>query len=150
MEKGVLSAPALYISYFLKKNRVEYYDRMTEVRNKGNYEQWVKFFLQAISESAEDAVDKIQKLSALHMKNTGIVSEMGRASKTAALLLAYLESNPIIETQKTATALGLAFSTTAAAIKRFVDIGILVQSAGEQRNRVFSYEGYLELLREGT
>ena len=56
----------LYISYFLKKNRMEYYDRMTEVHNNGNYEQWVKFFLQAISESAEDAVDKIQKLSALH------------------------------------------------------------------------------------
>lgn len=48
MEKRVLSTPALYISYFLKKNRVEYYDRMTEVRTKGNYEQWVKFFLQAI------------------------------------------------------------------------------------------------------
>jgi Fic family protein len=150
MEKGVLSAPALYISYFLKKNRVEYYDRMTEVRKKGSYEQWVKFFLQAISESAEDAVDKIQKLSALHIKSAKMVSGMGRAAKTAALLLSYLESNPIIETQKTATALGLAFSTTASSIKRLVEAGILVQSAGEQRNRVFSYEGYLELLREGT
>ena len=45
LDKGVLSTPALYLSYFLKKNRVEYYDRMTEVRAKGNYEQWVKFFL---------------------------------------------------------------------------------------------------------
>jgi Fic family protein len=150
MEKGVLSAPALYISYYLKKNRVEYYDRMTEVRNKGSYEQWVKFFLQAISESAEDAVDKIQKLSVLHTKSAKTVSGMGRAAKTASLLLSYLESNPIIETQKTATALGLAFSTTASSIKRLVEAGILVQSAGEQRNRVFSYEGSLELLREGT
>jgi Fic family protein len=150
LEKGVLRAPALYISYFLKKNRVEYYDRMAEVRNKGAYEQWVKFFLQAISESAEDAVDKIQKLSALHAKNAEIVSGMGRAAKTATLLFSYLETNPINETQKTANALGLAFSTTAAAIKRLIDVGILMQSAGEQRNRVFSYEGYLELLREGT
>ena len=150
MEKGVLSAPALYISYFLKKNRVEYYDRMTEVRNKGSYEQWVKFFLQAISESAEDAVDKIQKLSALHAKNAEVIGGMGRAAKTAALLLSYLEANPIIEIQKTASALGLAFSTTSAAIQRLVEAGILVQSAGEQRNRVFSYEAYLALLREGT
>jgi Fic family protein len=51
MEQKALSDPTLYISYFLKKNRIEYYDRMTEVRNKGNYEQWVKFFLQAILES---------------------------------------------------------------------------------------------------
>ena len=150
MEKGVLSAPMLYISYFLKKNRMEYYDRMTEVRNKGSYEQWVKFFLQAIFESAEDAVDKIQKLSELHTKNAQVVDGMGRAAKTAALLLSFLEANPIIETRKTADALGLAFSTTAAAIKRLVESGILVQSAGEQRNRVFSYEGYLALLREGT
>jgi Fic family protein len=59
MENGILSAPVLCISYFLKKNRIEYYDRMTEVRDKGNYEQWVKFFLQAVLESAEDAADKI-------------------------------------------------------------------------------------------
>jgi len=150
MEKGVLSAPALYISYFLKKNRVEYYDRMTEVRNKGSYEQWVKFFLQAISESAEDAVDKIQKLSALHTQNAEVIASMGRAAKTALLVLSYLEANPIIEIQKTATALGLAFSTASAAVNRLVEAGILLQSAGEQRNRVFSYEAYLALLREGT
>ena len=150
MEKGVLSAPALYISYFLKKNRIEYYDRMTEVRSKGNYEQWVKFFLQAILESAEDAADKIQKLSALHTENAEVIGGMGRAAKNAALLLEYLEANPIIEIQKTATALGLAFSTTSAAIKRLCEAGILAQSAGEQRNRVYSYEAYLALLREGT
>ena len=50
MEKKVLTSPALYISYFLKSNRIEYYDRMTEVRTKGNYEQWIKFFLRAVAE----------------------------------------------------------------------------------------------------
>lgn len=68
MEKKVLTTPALYISYFLKKNRVEYYDRMTEVRAKGNYEQWVKFFLQALIESAEDATATIDELISLHDK----------------------------------------------------------------------------------
>jgi Fic family protein len=150
MEKGVLSAPALYISYFLKKNRVEYYDRMAEVRNKGSYGQWVKFFLQAISESAEDAADKIQKLSALHAKNAEAVGGMGRAAKNAAFLLEYLEASPIIEIQKTAATLGLAFNTASAAVKRLCEAGILVQSAGGHRNRVFSYEAYLALLREGT
>ncbi|MCL2088360.1 MAG: Fic family protein, partial [Oscillospiraceae bacterium] len=149
-EKGILNAPALYISYFLKKNRTEYYDRMMEVRNKGNFEQWVKFFLLAILESAEDAADKIKQLSALHTKSSEVVAKMGRAAKNAMLLLSYLEANPIIETQKTADALGLAFSTTSAAIKRLLEVGILVQSAGERRNRVFSYEEYLALLREGT
>jgi Fic family protein len=150
MEKGVLSVPALYISYFLKKNRIEYYDRMTEVRNKGTYEQWVKFFLQAVLESARDAVDKIQKLSALHTKNAEVISKMSRVAKTTMLLLSYLEANPIIEIQKTAAALALSFNTVSAAIKRLCDEGILVHSKTEQRSRIFSYAAYLDLLREGT
>jgi Fic family protein len=150
VEQKVLSAPVLYISYFLKKNRIEYYDRMTEVRNKGNYEQWIKFFLQAILESAQDAADKIQKLSELHIKNAEVIDSMGRASKTARRLFEYLEENPIIEIRKTAAALKLAFSTAAAAVNRLSEAGILVQSAGGQRNRTFSYAAYLDLLREGT
>jgi Fic family protein len=150
MKQKVLCAPALYISYFLKKNRIEYYDRMTEVRNKGNYEQWVKFFLQAILESGQDAADKIQKLSSLHAENVGIISSMGRASKTARLLFEYLEQNPIIEIRKTAAALGMAFSTISAAVNRLCEAAILVQSAGGQRSRIFSYKDYLDMLREGT
>lgn len=150
MEKGLLTTPVLYISYFLKKNRIEYYDRLTEVRNKGNYEQWVKFFLQAVLESAEDAAMTIDKLTALHDKNTSVISGMGRSAKNALQLLAYLEANPIIEITKTAKALDMSFNTVSAAIKRLCDADILVQSSGEQRNRVFSYEAYLNLLREGT
>ena len=55
LDKQALHSPALYISYYLKLNRIEYYDRMSEVRAKDNYEQWVKFFLLAIKESAESA-----------------------------------------------------------------------------------------------
>jgi Fic family protein len=150
MKKEVLSSPALYISYFLKKNRVEYYDRMTEVRNKGNYEQWVTFFLQAILESAEDAADTISKLSELHIKNVRVIKSFGRAAKTALRLLEYLEQNPIIEIRKTAVALDVAFSTLASAVHRLREVGILTQSAGDRRNRTFSYEPYLMLLRRGT
>ncbi len=74
MEKKVLNTPTLYISYFLKKNRVEYYDRMTEVREKGNYEQWIKFFLLALLESAEDAAATIDRLAALHDANAALIS----------------------------------------------------------------------------
>ena len=70
MEKGVLSTPALYISYYLKINRIEYYDRMTEVRRTGDYEQWVTFFLQAFAESADDATRTVEFTSALEFKNS--------------------------------------------------------------------------------
>ncbi len=150
MEKGMLTTPALYISYFLKKNRIEYYDRMSEVRRNGNYEQWVKFFLQAIYESAEDATLTIDKLTALHDKNITFINTMGRATKTAIRLFAYLEENPIIEIQKTADALGITFKTISDSIKRLCELGILVQNSGERRNRTFSYAAYIDILREGT
>ena len=125
MEKKVLTTPALYISYFLKKNRVEYYDRMTEVRSKGNYEQWVKFFLQALMESAEDATLTIDKLTTLHDKNIATITKMGRAAKNTAMVFDYLEKNPIIEIGKTAEALGITFNTVSSAVQRLTDAGIL-------------------------
>lgn len=150
MEKKVLTTPALYISYFLKKNRVEYYDRMTEVRTKGNYEQWVRFFLQAIMESAEDAIATIDELIVLHNANAAVISRLGRAAKNAMLVFNYLESNPIIEIRKTAEALGITFNTASGAVNRFVDAGILVQTSDTNRNRSFAYEAYLNILRKGT
>jgi len=150
LEKNALSAPSLYPSYFLKKNRIEYYDRMMEVRNSGNYEHWVRFFLQALLESATDATEKIRQLHALHTKNSLTIDQMGRAAKSTRLLFDYLQKFPIVEIRKTAEALGMAFSTVSAAVDRLCKVGILVQSAGEQRNRMFSYAAYLELLRDGT
>jgi Fic family protein len=150
IEKGVLTTPALYISYFLKKNRIEYYDRLSEVRRNGNYEQWVKFFLQAIYESAEDATLTIDKLTELHDKNIQALEGIGRAAKTALRLFAYLEESPIIEIQKTSSVLGISFKAISDSVKRLCDMGILKQSSGDQRNRTFSYTAYLDILREGT
>lgn len=150
MEKNVLTTPALYISYFLKRNRVEYYDRMTEVRSKGDYEQWVKFFLRALLESAEDAVATIDKLIALHDKNTLLISRLGRLERSTRLVFDYLEKNPIIEIRKTADALGITYNTTSGAVNRLTNLGILVQTTQAGRNRTFAYEDYLAVLRSGT
>lgn len=150
MEKKVLSTPALYISFFLKKNRIEYYDRMTEVRSKGNYEQWIRFFLLAINESAQDAIQTIDELTVLHEKNEEVISKMGRAAKNAMLVFHYLESNPIIDIGKTAKALDISFNTVSSAVKRLIDAEILVKMENASRNRTFAYEDYLGILRKGT
>lgn len=150
MEKKVLTTPALYISYFLKKNRIEYYDRMSEVRIKGNYEQWIKFFLEAFLESAKDAVDTVDALMILHDKNVEMISKMGRAKKNTKLVFDYLEVNPIIEIRKTAKALNLTFNTISNVVNRLMDVGILKNITNFNRNRIFSYEAYLNILRKGT
>ena len=150
MERKILIAPTLYISYFLKKNRIEYYDRMTEVRSKGNYEQWIQFFLQAVYECAQDAVKTIDELTMLHDKNEEIVRGMGRTAKNASLIFHYIEANPIIEIGKTAEALNITFNTASAIVKRLMEAGVLVQTNNANRNRTFAYKAYLDILRNGT
>ena len=150
MEKKVLTTPALYISYFLKKNRIEYYDRMGEIRNKGNYEQWIKFFLEAVYESALDAIQTIDKLTELHDKNYSKIETLGRKAKNAMRVFEYLETNPIIEIQKTCKELGIAFNTMSSIVKDLTSIGVLEQTSTQSRNRTFAYKEYLEVLKEGT
>lgn len=149
LEKKVLSVPAIYISYFLKRNRIEYYDRMTEVRRRGDYEQWVKFFLQAIYESAEDAVLTINQLSTLHDENIEKIKQLPRNQKLLALF-EYLEKNPIIEIKKTSEEMKLAYNTVSKAVSTLLEIGILIENEKTGRARTFSYEGYLEILRKDT
>ena len=150
LEKKILTTPSLYISYFLKKNRIEYYDRMTEVRNKGNYEQWIKFFLNALNESAQDAIKTIETLNNLRYKNISIIEKMGRMSHNAMQFFSFLESNPIIDIGKTARVIGLSFNTVSSIIKKFINSGILSQTENTSRNRTFIYKEYLDILREGT
>lgn len=150
MEQKLISTPALYISYYLKKNRMEYYDRMTEVRNKGNYEQWIKFFLRAVEETSIDAIKTIDQLNALRVENESIINNMGRSSKSTMQVFRYLESNPIIDIGKTAESLGLSFNTVSSAVQRLVTVGILSQTENISRNRTFVYEKYLNILKNGT
>ncbi len=150
MEKKVLTTPALYISFFLKKNRIEYYDRMTEVRNKGNYEQWILFFLTALLESSQDAIATIELLTTLHDKNMSVINTMGRSRVNGMSLFEYLEANPIIEIGKTSEVLGLSFNTVSSLVNKFLEAHILVQMKDTSRNRVFVYDEYLKILRRGT
>mgnify|MGYP000551512928 FL=1 len=151
MEKKILSTPSLYISYFLKMNRIEYYDRMTQVRKTGDYEQWVLFFLQALSDSAEDAIQTIDRLTEIHNRNVQKFNSMTKRQQTNAInFLIYLEKNPIIDIQKTAAALNLSYNTVAKSVALFVDNGILQQTEKSGRSKIYSYVDYLAVLRKDT
>lgn len=151
METHILSTPSLYISCYLKSNRIEYYDRMTEVRKSGNYEQWIMFFLRAIAETAEDAIDTIDKLTALHTKNIDLIdAESSRIKNNLKSLLTYLEKNPIIDVKKTSDALGFSYNTTAKYVDLFCDKGILSQTSKFGKSKIYSYTSYLEILRKDT
>lgn len=149
-EQRVLSKPALYISCFLKEYRREYYSHLMEVRTAGYFELWVQFFLHALLESAEDAIATIKVLVALRQQNQALIAQSGRAATRTLKVFDYLERHPIIEIGKTAEAVGLSYNTVASAVQWLVKQGILVPTTNFKRNRVFSYEAYLDILRSGT
>ena len=151
MEKDILSTPALYISYYLKMNRIEYYDRMTQVRRTGDYEQWISFFLQAFADSAEDAIHTIDRLTALHDKSTKLFDSLTKRQRTSVLkVFSYLESNPIIDIQKTATTLEMSYNTVAKVVSILIEDGILKQTDKSGKAKIYSYTEYLDILRKDT
>ena len=150
LEQGLISTPVIYISYFLKKNQIEYYDRISEVRKKGNYEQWVSFFLEAVSSAAKDSLATIEKLTELHNRNITVLPTTSRKNDNVRRLFDYVEQYPIIDIKRTAAALGISFNTTSAAVNKLVEAGILKETTNASRNRVFSYEEYLNILRKDT
>lgn len=151
IERKVISTPTLYISYYLKINRIEYYDRMSQVRNTGNYEQWVLFFLNAISQSAKDAISTIDELASLHEKNIKIFDKFPKRQREYILkVFNYLESNPIIEIGKTAKSLNISYNTVSKVINILIDVEIIEQSYKVGRTKIYSYKDYLNILRKDT
>ena len=150
MQQGLLDHPVLYVSFFLKKNQIEYYDRISEVRRSGNYEQWVRFFLEAVYAAAEDAVDSIHRLSSLHEQNLSLLPKTNRSVDHTRRVFDYLEQHPIIDIKRTAAALDVSYNTISSVIRKLVDCGILYETTNAARNRVFAYQQYLEILRKDT
>ena len=150
MEQKLLDKPVIYVSLFLKRNQREYYDRISEVRRSGDYEQWVRFFLEAVREAAVDSVDTIEQLSALHDRNLAALPVSGRTHDNLRRLFDYLEQHPIIDIGRTAQALGVSFNTAQTAVNKLQELGILRKVNDRSRNRVFAYVEYLDILRKDT
>lgn len=150
LDSKLLSSPILYVSYFLKKNQIEYYDRMTEVRNSGNYEQWIAFFLEAICEASKDSIATIEEMNKLHEINMKKIPETNRKKNNIKTLFEYVERYPIIDIQKTAKALNMSYNTVSSSINKLIELKILKKDNDAARNRVYIYEKYLEILRKNT
>lgn len=147
LNEKVLTRPVLYLSLFLKTNRIEYYDRLSEVRVKGNYEQWVKFFLQGIIETSHDSVETILKISEqIKIDEMLLTNQTETVKKT----YAYLKEHPIVNIGSTAKAIGVSFNTVSTALKKLSVLGIVKEKTTKARDRVFEYSKYIEMLKSGT
>ena len=150
MEQRLIEKPVIYISYFLKKNQIEYYDRISEVRRTGNFEQWIRFFLEAVSKAASDSLEAIRQLSVVHDTNVEKLPKTTRSKDNLRAVFDYIEQYPIIDIKRAAKELEVSYNTVAAAVRKLVELGILQETTNAARNRVFAYEEYLAILRKDT
>ncbi|MFA5692585.1 MAG: Fic family protein [Acholeplasmataceae bacterium] len=147
----LLDNDILYLSYYLKLNRFEYYERLMDVRLKGNYEAWLLFFIEGIIESANHAIDTIDALFSLKEKHLKLVNSLtGKQKQTALLLYDYITVHPIINITKASITINKSFNTVSNTVNIFINLGILVQAKSKKRNRTFIYGSYLDILRDGT
>jgi len=149
-DERVLSRPLLYLSLYLKQNRDEYYEHLQRVRTEGAWEQWVRFFLEGVLEVAESATDTTRRIVELVERDRRRVSELGRASGSAARVHDAAVREVVLTSPWTARRLNISEPTAGKAISHLESLGVLREITGRARGRVFMYQEYLALLNEGT
>ena len=149
---GVLRGASFYPSYELKLNRAEYYQRLTAVRETGDYVGWIRFFCTCMLNSATNAVDSMNRLVSLHERSEGIIrGQLTRGAANGLRLLDLLEGNPIVSISFVAEKLEVSRTLAAKLVDEFCSMGILRQrDSSKRRYREFLYEDYLEILRDGS
>lgn len=148
--KGVMQKPLLYLSYYFKLHRQEYYDRLSLVREQGDYEQWIGFFLKGIIWTSTSALETIKKVLAIADMHKKVLLRNKIASPLAIALLDHLFVKPHVSIQEVADQLQTSYQTAQTMISQFVSMGILKEVTGKKRGRRFSYWEYLDCLSEGT
>jgi len=143
-EQGILHRPLLYLSCYFKQNRQEYYDRLTAIWNKGDWEGWLEFFLKGVHQVSLQAAATGRRIIALREEHRSLIQQQVRRASTALQLLDRLYSHPIITVKNAAAMLGVTKQTANNLVSEFAKGGILTQMEERRRNRVFAYAPYLE------
>jgi Fic family protein len=148
--EGILTEPVLYLSLYLKQHRSTYYELLNRVRTHGEWEAWLAFFAQAVAVTAQSAVDTARTLTDLARKDSDTVRGIGRGAGSALQVLHELQRRPLDQVRPLAERTRLTVPTVNKALLHLQDLGIAREITGKGRNRIYSYEKYLELLNAGT
>lgn len=143
---GLLNQPLLYLSLAFKQRQQEYYQRLAAVRSEGDWEGWTEFFLDCVNEAAGDGIRVAQSLNALIARDREKIVKHERSTVAAIQLLEHLPSHPIITNAIATKLLGLTAPPTRKAIDLLESAGILRETTGQKRDRVYAYQDYLHVL----
>jgi len=146
-EKNILRYPVLYLSTFFEKNKGNYYDSLTVVRTSNNIEQWIKFFLNGVIESAKSSKKTFEKIIQLRQEYDKKIISLGRKAKMAQELLSFLFSRPSVDAKIAMKQLNITYNTANKLLEGLEKIGILEEITGFSRNRLFRLYEYVDLFK---
>ncbi len=146
----VLRAPLLYVSLYFKEHREEYYERLQRIRTHGEWETWMLFYLDGIASVAAQATATAAALTRLFdVDHKRVTEKSGKAASSALRVYDLAKRRAVVSIPDAAKTLGLSHPTVSHAVKLLEQLGILSETTGKQRDRVFSYVEYLETLSQG-
>jgi Fic family protein len=147
---GVLSQPFLYLSLYFRERRADYYDALQRVRSHGDWEGWLRFYLIGVEAVANQAADTTRELLGLHERDRARVQALGKAAGSALAVYDILRRRIVVSAPKAAEEAGVTWPTANAALGRLQQLGIVSETSGRRRDRLYTYCRLLELLDRGT
>ena len=148
--QGILKEPILYLSLYFKTHRRHYYDMLQQVREQGDWETWLEFFLEGITETSLQAAEAAREILNLFETDRKRIETLGRPAASALRVHQLLQQKPIVAIPDAAQRLGISAPTIAKSIQHMVDLGLVREITGRQRGRMFVYGDYLSILSRGT
>ncbi|HKU17724.1 MAG TPA: Fic family protein [Candidatus Saccharimonadales bacterium] len=148
-ECGVLHKPVLYLSHFFRQHRQSYYDHLQSVRDRGEWEAWLAFFLRGIIEVAQEAADTARRIQLLREQyRSAITDKLGRAAGNGHRVLESLFDRPILTVAEVKALTGTTFAAANNLVTRLTELGMLLEMTGYARNRRFRFEPYVRLFTD--
>ena len=148
--EGILRDPLLYLSLYLKTHRARYYELLQSVRETGNWEDWIEFFLQGVIETSRQATDAAQAIVKLFKDDRVTLEKSGRSTASALSIHALLQNRPIATSTRVTEATGMSLPTALRNLALLEELGIVREITGKDRNKIFVYGKFLDILSQGT
>jgi len=149
-QQSILKRPLLYLSSFFKQHRDEYYTRLQAVRDDGEWEQWLRFFVTAVWQVSQEAADTARQILRMREEHRHMIQERVTGSVKGLELLDHLYQAPYLSVDGASTFLNVSYPTANSLISNLVQLGLLREVTGRQRGRLFEYSQYIKLLQKGT